>query len=153
MAGQALAGIFQPIAVERQKVIQRQAGAQLQPFGQPGIVERQQEGQRAHQVRRNPHQMAPLAQGFAHQAEFHIAQIAKPAMGQLGIVGTGGAGEVARFHQSDLQPAQGAITRGETAGGAAADDQDVEEFAGEPGKGALHARKASVSDQISELLT
>lgn len=51
------------------------------------------------------------------------------------------------------RPAQAGIARGEAAGGAAADDQNIKRLTEKPGKGALHARKASVLDQISEQLT
>ena len=92
-------------------------------------------------MRRDALQVAPLAQAFPHQGKFQIAQIAQAAMRQLGIVGGGGGGEIARLDQRHLQSAHRRVAGGETAGGAAADDQQVECFAGKTGKGALHARK------------
>ena len=62
-------------------------------------------------------------------------------MRQLGIVGAGGRSEIPRFDQSHFQAAQAGVARGEAAGGAAADDQKIECFAGQSGKGALHARE------------
>ncbi len=104
------------------------------------MIERQKKGQWPDQMRRHPHQPQPFPQGFAHQRDFEIAQIAQTPMRKLGIVCAGGRGEVPHLDQRHRQSAQRRIARGETAGGAAADDQDVEYFAGKTGKSALHAR-------------
>ncbi len=90
-------------------------------------------------MRRDRLQRPPLAQGFAHQPELGIAQIAQAAMHQLGIVGRGGGSEIVPLDQGDLQAARRGIAGGEAAGGAAADDEEVELFVGKPGKVALHA--------------
>ena len=56
MAGQMLAGIFQPVAVKRQQIIERQSRLQLGAFQEAGVIQRQQEGQGPDQMRRHPHQ-------------------------------------------------------------------------------------------------
>ena len=87
-------------------------------------------------------QVAPFAQTLAHQRDLQIAQIAQPAMRQLGTVSRGGGGEIPRFDQRHLQAAHRRIAGGETTSSAPADNQQVKIFVGKPGEGALHARQS-----------
>ncbi len=141
-----------PVAVIGKNIIQRQSSAQSQPFADT-VIDRHQEGQRAQQMRRDALQIAPFVQALAHQPDFQIAQIAQPAMRQFGIVGGCRGGEIPRLDQRHFQPAHCRVAGGETAGGAAADDQQVEFLVGKSGEGALHAPRLGRTFQESEVLT
>ena len=66
---------------------------------------RQYEGQRLHQVRRDPQQDLALFQRLADHAELAVFQVAQPAMDELGARAGRVRSQVVLFAQGDLQPA------------------------------------------------
>ncbi|BBX10916.1 hypothetical protein MAIC_57190 [Mycolicibacterium aichiense] len=109
----------------RHRVIQRQAGSQIDPFPRP-MLERVEEFDRPHQVRRQLLQHQPtLGKRLGDQPEVEHLQIAQPSVDQFaGAAGRPG-GEVARLNQAGPKAAGSGIQRGAGTDHAAADDQDV----------------------------
>ena len=102
----------------------------------PAEVERQQEGQRRDQVRRDGlHQPGPLRQRLVDQREGELLQVAQAAVDQLAGPAGGAGREVAGLEQRHRQPAAGRVQRGTGAGDPAADDQDVDDLVGSAGRG------------------
>ena len=66
-----------------------------------------------------------LLQGFAHQPELVVFQIAQPAVDQLGAGGRGMPGQIVLLHQQHRQPAPGGIARDPRTVDPPADDQQV----------------------------
>ncbi len=75
-------------------------------------------------------QLGALDQGFAHELELEMFQIAQAAMDELRGVGGGGAGIVALLGQQHFQAATGGVAGDRGAMNAAADDDKVERFRG-----------------------
>ena len=73
MAGQALVGIVQPTAVEGQQIVEREAGSQGSASLEAGIIERNEERQRPHQMWGCPLPYPPFAQGLPHQSQLEIS--------------------------------------------------------------------------------
>ncbi len=71
-------------------------------------------------------QLRALDQGFAHQAELEMLEIAQAAMDELGRGRGRGAGIVAALGEHDLQPAPGGVARHRRAMNAAADDEEID---------------------------
>ena len=128
-----------------QAVVQPQADPVVGMLAE--LIQRHEDRQFVHQVRRQLQQRLPLAQRLAHQAELgavdplhRLFQVAHTAVYQLGAAAAGAAGEVGALHQRYPQPARGGIERAAAAGGAAADHQQVEALLLQPAQllGALH---------------
>ncbi|MNO76254.1 hypothetical protein D3C76_673250 [compost metagenome] len=107
-----------------QMVIKEQPGADQPGRAQMRAV-RQDEAQRADDMRRLAQQDLTLGEGLAHQAEFAVFQIAQAAVDQLAAGGGGMAGKVVLFAKEHGQPAPGSIRRDADAIDATADHGDV----------------------------
>ena len=107
-------------------VIEEQAEPQY-PGRTQAFVMRQDKPQRPDDVRRLPEQHFTLNQGFPHQPEFVVLQIAQPAMDEL----CGGrrcrASKVALLQEQHFQAAAGSVARDGRAVDAAADYRDIVE--------------------------
>ncbi|MDT4852716.1 hypothetical protein FQZ97_869580 [compost metagenome] len=112
---------FFPLA---QMVVEEQPGAD-----QPGRTQmravRQDEAQRSDDMRRLAQQHFTFGEGFAHQAEFVVLQVAQAAVDQLAAGGRGMSGEVVLFAKEHRQSAPCGIRRDTDAIDAAADHGDV----------------------------
>ena len=108
------------------QVVNGESEADLQRGVRVLVINRQQERNRAREVRRQPHQQPPLLARFADQLEAQLLEVAQPAVDQLGRPAGRAAGEIARFHQRDFQTAQSRLTRGRGALDASTDNREVE---------------------------
>ena len=91
------------------------------------MTQREQERQRANQVRRKGfQQQGALAQCLAHQPEVQLLEVAQPAVHQLARAARGPRGEVALLDEAHRQPAQRGIEGHPGAGDPAADDEHVD---------------------------
>lgn len=71
-------------------------------------------------------QERPFPQGFAHQREVELFEVAQAAVDELaGPAGRAG-GVVARFDQGYAQPAGGGVERHAATGDPTSDDEDIE---------------------------
>ena len=123
VAGEAL--------VPAERVVEREPGTDVGVL--PLLLERQQEGHRRHEMRRQHVEQQPaLLQRLAHQPEVALLEVAEPAVDELRRARRGPRGEVARLDQRDVQAARGRIERGARAGGAAADHHYVEHLVRQP---------------------
>ena len=111
-----------------QRVVEQQAGAHVGAVLE-AVLERQQEGRRVDEVRRQVlGEQAPLVQRLAHQPEVEPLQVPQAAVDELaGPAGRAG-GEVALLDQRDREAAAGGVERHAAAGDASADDEHVEEL-------------------------
>ncbi|MNZ93559.1 hypothetical protein D3C78_1126310 [compost metagenome] len=89
-------------------IVEEQPGADHPGWPQVRTV-REDEAQRAHQVRRHVQQHLALAEGFAHQAEFVVLQVAQAAMDQLAAGRGGVRGEVVLLAEEHRQAAAGGV--------------------------------------------
>src|SRR5690242_4759226 len=64
-----------------------------------GVIERQNECERLHQMRRVAQESSALDQRLTHERDIELRQVADAAMHQLGRPATRSAGEVAALHQ------------------------------------------------------
>jgi len=112
-------------AARRQPVVEREADADLDEPARGVPVDRHQEGQRPHEVRRQPPQALALGERLAHEAEVEQLEIAQAAVDQLRGARGGGGGEIALVDQRDRQASQGQVAGGAGPGHAAAEDDDV----------------------------
>ncbi|MCY1398690.1 hypothetical protein D9M71_137260 [compost metagenome] len=110
-----------------QVVVEEQPGADHPRRAQVRLV-RQDEAHRPDDVRRLVQQDFALGEGFAHQAQFAVFQIAQAAVDQLAAGGRGMAGEVVLFAKEHGKPAPGGIRRDAHAVDAAADHGEVVDF-------------------------
>jgi len=74
-------------------------------------MQREDERQRAHEVRRDPLQHGALAQGLEHQPEVAVLEIADAAVHQAARPAAGAPGQVALLQQDGAQAAQGGVPR------------------------------------------
>ena len=77
-------------------------------------------------LRRAGHEDVPFAGRLPGEADLEIAQIAEPAVDQLGAPAAGTVGEVVGFEQGDAQSATGGVQCNAGAGDAATDHEHVE---------------------------
>src|SRR6185436_12201655 len=91
----------------------------------PPVVIGHDEGEVAHQVRRIPPQDAALLQGFHHQRDVSLFEIANAAVHQLGAAAGSPLAEIAALEQQRRIAARGGIDRDADSGCAAADHNDV----------------------------
>ena len=121
-------------APERQRVVERDAGAQRDEAGALAAIAREDELDRPTEMRRRRHEAPSLAQPLEHQRQIAVLQVAQAAVDQLRRVAGGLAGEVAGVDQRHREAAQGRVARDRRAGRAAADDEEVERLGREPGQ-------------------
>ena len=113
----------------RQRLVVAERVVEVHPDAQPrpaveALRQRQQEGERLHQVRRDPQQRLALAQVHAHQAEVGGGEVAQAAVDEPGRARGGAAAEIVLLDQRDLQAAQRRVARDAAADDPAADDDD-----------------------------
>ena len=84
MSGQALVGVDEPAAVEREEVVDRESGAQQGQALAVAAVHRQQHGQGIDQVRGGAQPHPALAQGLADEADLEVLEVAQAAVDELG---------------------------------------------------------------------
>ena len=96
----------------------------------PDLVRRHHEGQRLRQMRRVGQQRRALVQRLAHQRHIALREIAHAAVHELGRARTRAFRKVLGFEQHDREAARRGVERDAAAGGAAADDGEVERAAG-----------------------
>ena len=84
-------------------------------------------------MRRGLEQLGALDQGFAHELELKLLEIAQPAMDQLGRGRGGGRRVVALLGEHDFQPAARGVAGDGRAMDAAADDEKIEALRGHVG--------------------
>ena len=83
------------------------------------------EGFAFEKVRRVFRETAAFAQGFAHEIDVALREVAHAAVDEFGAAAGGAFGEIAAFQQQGRESARGGIYRDAKAGRAAADDDDV----------------------------
>ena len=93
------------------QVVNGESEADLQRGVRVPAINRQQEGNGAREMRRQPHQQPPLLARFANQLEAQLLEVAQPAVDQFGRPAGRAAGEIARFNQRDFQTAQSRLAR------------------------------------------
>ncbi len=126
----------QELAV-RQVIVQEQAGPYHPRRTLAGVV-RHDKAQRAHDVRRGAQQHFALLQGFAHQLEFVVFEIAQAAVNQLGAGRRGVLRQVVLFAQDHAQATADGVTGDAGAIDAAAHDQQIAGARGHGGRGRCH---------------
>jgi hypothetical protein len=112
------------VASLRQVIVEEQGGTDHPGRSQVRIV-RQHETQRPCQVRCGGENDLALAQGFAHESEVVMLEVAQAAMHELGARRRRVGGQVVLFAEHDLQAATRGIARDARTIDAAADDQHV----------------------------
>ena len=120
-------------------VVEQQAQSDHPPGPKPAVV-RQHKAQRPDDVRGVSQQHLALAKGMAHEAEFALLQVSKPAMDQLGAGRRRVGGEVVLLAQQDAEPPSRGIARDARSVDAAPDDEQVD---GIRGARVSHARRCS----------
>jgi len=114
-------------------VVEEQAGADHPRRAQVRAV-RQDEAQRAHQVRGHAEQHLALAERLADQAEFVVFQVAQAAVDQLAAGRGGVRGEVVLLAEEHRQAAAGGVGGDAAAVDAAADHGEVVDLGQRRGK-------------------
>ena len=117
--------------VERQRVVQLHADAQLELVPEAGPVQRHQEGQREHEVRRDAEEDLALAHVAAHEREVEQLEVAKSAVDQACRSRGRPRGEVVLLDERDREAAQGRVARDPRSDDPAADDQEIDGAAAE----------------------
>src|SRR5690606_36867991 len=97
-----------------------------QPSGTQPLVMRQDDAERADDVRRIRPEDPPLQQRLAHQPELEILKIAKAAVDQLGRARRRTARQIAHFTECDRVAAPRRVPRDAAAVDAAANDIKIE---------------------------
>lgn len=121
-------------AGEGHGVVQRDAGARVEPLPGP-VLERVQERHRLHQVRRQPpQQQAALLERLPHEGEVEHLQVPQSAVDQLAGPAGGARGPVPRLHQAGRQPSGHGVQRGSGSHHARAHHQYVQFPLGHPGE-------------------
>ena len=90
------------------------------------LVDRQDEAQRLHQMRRHPQQHLAFVQRGAHQPQRAVLQIAQAAMNELGGRRRRAGGEVVLLEQDHPEAAPGGVAGNANAVNAAPDDGEIE---------------------------
>ena len=113
------------IAEQRERIVQPHARGQPPERDPVAAVQREHEGQRPHQVRRDAEQDAPLAVGLEHQPEVAGLEVAEAAVHQPARPRAGARAEVVLLDEHRAQPAHRRVACHAGAGNAAADDEQV----------------------------
>ena len=116
----------------RQPVVDPQADVEHEEARLVVLVDRQQELERPHQVRRHLHEQRALVGALEHQPELRVLEVAEAAVHQLRRLGRRARREVGLLDERHLEPAQRRVARDARAGDAAADDEQVERLRAEP---------------------
>ena len=136
----------QPL-VPAERVIQRHPRADVRAL--PVRGQRQQEGDRPDEMRREPVEQQPaLGQRLAHQPEVALLQIPQPAVDELARAAGGAGREVARLHERDVQPARGGVERATGPRRTAADHHHVEDLVAQ----ARERRAALVGAELAAIV-
>ncbi len=106
-------------------VVEEQAQPDHPPGSKPGMM-RQHETQRPDDVRGIAQQHLTLLKGVAHEPEFAVLEVAKPAMNQLGAGRRGMRAEIVLLAQQDVEAAPGRVPGDARTVDAAADDEQVD---------------------------
>ena len=122
------------VAPQGEQVVEQHPGVH-QGAGRVGAaVKRDQQWQRADQMRRDALQGVALAAGLEDQPEVEPFQVTQAAVDQFGRARRSAAGKIVLLDQGDHSPAQGQVAGDAGAGDAAADDQRIEAAGGETAK-------------------
>ncbi len=107
-------------------VVEHESRGHIGAFPEP-TGEREEELQRRDQVRGQArHAEFALVEGFGHQAEIELLEVAQPAVEHLRTAGGRAGGEVAGLDERHVQPPGGRVERAAGAHHTAAHDHDVE---------------------------
>src|SRR5216110_1849345 len=117
--------------VEREQVVELHAQSELQLIEEGRPVERQEEREGKHEVRRDTQEDLALAHVAAHQREVEELEVAEPAVDQPRRPGCGAGAEVRLFDEGNLEPAKGGVARDARPDDPAADDKKIDGAAAE----------------------
>ena len=115
-----------PLAARRQEVVEPHADAHRDEPALGAAVDGDEEGQRAHEVRREALEGLLLAEGLADELEVEELEVAQAAVDELGRFRRRARGEVALLEEGDGGAPQSEVARHPRAGHAAADHDGVE---------------------------
>src|SRR5918998_803232 len=90
------------------------------------VVDRDDEPQRFHEVRRYMQELLALGEGLAHEVDLVVLQVAQAAVDQAGCPLGGPVGDVALVQEQDLQAAHGGVAGDAGAVDAGPDHDEVE---------------------------
>ena len=136
-------------AEQRERVVDPQADVHQLETGLRALVDRDQERQRAHEVRRDLGLDATLRDALEHEPDLAVLEIAQAAVDELARLRRCARGVVALLEQGDLHPAELGITCDAGAGDASADHDDVIGHGGHGTK--IPGERASVKAWAAQL--
>ena len=89
-------------------------------------MDREEEIEGMHEVRRDPEQRLPLAHRLEHQSEMALLEIADAAVDEPAGAGARAEGEVPLLDEGGAQPAHGGVAGDSRSGDPAADHQQID---------------------------
>ena len=134
-----------------EQIVKRQAEADLERVVRIAVIYREQEGQRASQVRRELAQPAPLGARFVDEPEIELLEITQPAVDELGRAAGSAAGKILGLNQRHLQAAQRRLARRRRAVDAAAYHHQIEVLVGKRFQVPLHKSPLSVRNRLAQM--
>jgi hypothetical protein len=119
------------VAEEREGVVEEEARGELPARHARAGVDGPREGERAHEVRRDAEQRAPLAARLEDEVEVAVLEVAYAAVDEARGAAGGAGAEVVALDEGDAEAAERGVARDAGARDAPADDEEVEGVARE----------------------